>query len=421
MTAAILSTGTELTRGELVNTNSQWLCEQLTLLGFTVVECITVGDDQAHIINALRRLAKQTRVVICTGGLGPTTDDLAREAAAEAIGVDLVRDEASLEAIKARFRTFQRSMPESNAKQALFPRGATIIANAVGTAPGFALTIDTSRCFFLPGVPLEMKHMFEFEVAPQIKKLAKKTTHQVHLQTFGLTESMVADLLADLDVDAYLPDQTSSVTIGYRAHFPVIEVKVLARASDENKAQRLADTVADEIRRRLGSAVFGGKNDTFAEYLSRVLRQNKLTLAVAESCTGGLIGKLITDVPGSSDYLLLDAVTYSNRAKSTLLGVDDRLIAQHGAVSEEVARAMAEGALRVAGSDIAVAVTGIAGPGGGTPEKPVGTICFGLAKKGAATESRSMTMPGNRDLVRTRSAYVAMKMVVNAAQSNTTR
>jgi len=417
MTAAILSTGTELTRGELVNTNSQWLSEQLTSLGLTVVECTSVADDQAHIIEALNRLAKQSRVVICTGGLGPTTDDLARESAAATVGAELVCDVSSLEAIKARFKRFGRIMAQSNTKQAFFPSGAVVLPNAVGTAPGFAMTIQKARCFFLPGVPSEMKNIFELHVKPKIRELAERTSYQVHLQTFGLTESNMADQIADLKLEESFGDNgTASVTIGYRAHFPVIELKVLARASDEQEAQIVADGVAKKIRDRLGSYVFGGRNDTFAEHLGRLLRDKKLTLAVAESCTGGLCGKLITDVPGSSEYLLLDTVTYSNQAKSTILDVNEALIVQKGAVSVEVATAMAEGVLRLAGSDIAVAITGIAGPGGGTVEKPVGTVCFAVATKATPTQTHTRKLPGNRDYVRVLSSYIAMKMVVEAAQ-----
>jgi nicotinamide-nucleotide amidase len=417
MTAAILSTGTELTRGELVNTNSQWLSEQLTSLGFTVVECTAVADDQAHIIDALNRLAKQTRIVICTGGLGPTTDDLARESAAAAVGADLICDETVLEAIKARFKSLGRTMAQSNTKQAFFPSSAVVLPNPAGTAPGFAMTIQNALCFFLPGVPREMKDIFELHVKSRIRELAERTSYQVHLQTFGLTESNMADQIAQLKLEESFGENTTpSVTIGYRAHFPVIELKVLARASDEKEARIVADRIAEKIRERLGSYVFGGRNDTFAEHLGRVLREKRLTLAIAESCTGGLVGKLVTDVPGSSDYLLLDTVTYSNQAKGAILGVDEELIAQKAAVSVEVASAMAEGVLRVAGSDIAVAITGIAGPAGGTDEKPVGTVCFAVATRATPTKTVTRKLPGNRDYVRVLSAYIAMKMVVEAAQ-----
>lgn len=409
MTAAVLSIGTELTRGELVNTNAAWLAERLTLLGFDVTELGTIDDHVERIVETVRRLAARHRVVIATGGLGPTTDDLTAEATAAALGVRLARHEPSLEAIRRRFRALGREMSPSNEKQALVPEGATVLPNAIGTAPGFAVTLGEARLFFLPGVPSEMRRIVEEHVEPAIASLAERTSCQIELRTFGLPESVVGEKLAGIEEDE------PAVTIGYRASFPEIEVKVLARAANQAEAEAIAARVARTVRERLGDAVFGEGHDTFAAFVGRILRDRGLTLAIAESCTGGMIGAMVTSVPGSSEYLLLDAVTYSNAAKHDLLGVDLELMRHHGAVSEEVAAAMADGARARADADLAVSVTGIAGPGGGTDAKPVGTVWFGLAQRGAPTTTRTVKLAGDRERIRTLASYIALKMVAEAA------
>lgn len=411
MTCAVLSIGTELTRGELVNTNASWLSNGLTELGFEVTEHCVVDDQEARIVAALDRLARGAKVVVCTGGLGPTTDDLTTAAAASALGVGLQRDEASLDHIRRRIEKLGRPMNPSNAKQADFPEGATILANPIGTAPGFEIALHGARVFFMPGVPREMKLMFEEQIVPKIRELAPNDSHQIHFRTFGLPESAVGEKLDGVEA------AFQGVTIGYRAHFPEIEVKVLARAADATSAEALAARGADQVRERLGDIVYGDREDSYAAYVGRVLRERELHLALAESCTGGLVGEMITAVPGSSDYLLLDAVCYSNASKSKLLSVNSETLRAHGAVSSEVAAAMAEGALRISEADLAVSVTGIAGPGGGTEEKPVGTIWFGVARKGAPTVTVTRKLSGDRERIRTLAAYIALHLVVRAAKN----
>jgi len=409
MTAAVLSIGTELTRGELVNTNAAWLGEELTKLGFEVVEHATVDDKLERIVTLLRRFAEAHRIVVVTGGLGPTSDDLTTAAAAEAAGVELRRDESVVEGIRQKFKAFGRVMPESNAKQGDFPEGSEILSNPVGTAPGFGMTLGKARLFFVPGVPREMKHIFRESILPAIAALAEPRTHQVHIRTFGMTESGVAQALRGLE------NEHEGLTLGYRAHFPEIEVKVHVHANSVSEAERRSESIAEEARARLGDAVFGGRADSFPEVVGRVLRNKGKTLAVAESCTGGKVGEMLTRVPGASDYLLLDAVVYANSAKEAVLGVSQEVLRAHGAVSSETAAAMAEGALRVAGADIAVSITGIAGPGGGTEDKPVGTIWFGLARKGEPTITKHRKLPWGRDRVQILSAYVALELVRRAA------
>jgi nicotinamide-nucleotide amidase len=419
MTAALLSIGTELTRGELVNTNAAWLAERLTELGFEVGAIETIADDRAVIVETLRRLAARHRVIISTGGLGPTTDDFTAECAAAAAGVAMVRDERSLEAIRQRLARFGRTLSASNAKQADVPAGSDVLDNPVGTAPGFRVALGGAQLFFAPGVPSEMKRMFEEQIAPRIAPLAGHDTAQNHLKTFGLPESQVGDLLDG--VEAAFP----GVTIGYRAHFPEIEVKVFARAaahpglegaSRRAEAQALADAATREVQRRLGPVVYAeGRDETMPTAVARALRNRGWTLALAESCTGGLVGSMLTALPGASEFLLLDAVVYANAMKTAVLGVDPELLRGHGAVSAESATAMAQGARRVAGSDLAVAITGIAGPGGGTEQKPVGLVYLAVASAdGVRVEERRF--PGDRARVQGLAAWTAMRLLLDAAR-----
>ncbi len=411
MSAAILSIGTELTRGELVNTNASWLSEELTSLGLDVTEQHTIDDDRARIVDALRTLAARHRFVVVTGGLGPTSDDLTTAAAAEALGVGLVRDLGSLEAIQRRFATINRVMTPSNEKQADFPEGATILANPIGTAPGFAITLGSARLFFTPGVPAEMRRLYEDHIEPAIAPLVERRSHQIRLRTFGMTESAVGEKLGPIE------GEEKNVTIGYRATFPEIEVKVLARGASAAESEATAARVADRVRLALGTIVFGEGEETYPAYVGRVLRARGMSLAIAESCTGGLVGQLVTSVPGSSEYLLFDAVTYSNASKISVLGVNEETIRGYGAVSLEVASAMADGARRIADADLSVAITGIAGPGGGTDEKPVGTVFLALARRGAPTQAHALKFGGDRERIRTFSAYHALRLVAEAASA----
>lgn len=424
MTCAVLSIGTELTRGELVNSNAAWLSAGLTDLGFEVVEHDVVDDDRARIVAALERLAGFAGVIVCTGGLGPTTDDLTTASVAFALGVDLVRDEGSLDHIRRRFERLGRPMSESNAKQADFPAGATVLPNPIGTAPGFEVKVKGARAFFMPGVPAEMKRMFDEQVVPRIRDIAPNDTHQLKLRTFGLPESVVGEKLAGVE------EAFPGITIGYRARFPEIEVKVLARApgpasrrpgdvapADPQAVVRdLAERAAQEVRVRLGDIVYGEGDSTFPGVVGRALRSRGWTLAIAESCTGGLVGHMITKEPGASDFLLLDAVTYANSAKRAVLGVDEDVLRGHGAVSAECACRMAEGARRVSGADVALAITGIAGPSGGSDTKPVGLVYLAVATA-AGSVVKERVFKGERHWIQTLAAYVGLSMVCDAASA----
>jgi nicotinamide-nucleotide amidase len=409
MTCAVLCIGTELTRGELVDTNGPWLAASLTDLGFEVLEKATVDDDRARIIAAVKRLAGQAKVIVCTGGLGPTTDDLTSEAVAEALGEPLERHEPSLDHIRRRLEKFGRTVSPTNAKQADFPRGADILPNPIGTAPGFEVTIAGARLFFMPGVPREMKRMFEEQVTPRIRALAPNESYQVRLRTFGLPESVVGERLGGVE------EAFPGVTIGYRAHFPEIEVKVLAHGTRDGQgaARALCERATVEVRTRLADVIYGERDDTFAGVVGRALRGRGFTLAIAESCTGGLVGHMVTREPGASDFLLVDAVTYANSAKTRLLGVGEDVLRGHGAVSAEVAAAMAEGVRRVSDADIALSLTGVAGPSGGSAEKPVGTVYLALASsKGTIVKHR--VFGGDRLQIQTLASYAGLQLVREA-------
>ena len=404
MTAAVLCIGTELTRGELLNSNATWLAESLTRIGLEVTAVDCVDDDRGRIEAYLRRLASEHSVVVCTGGLGPTTDDITTECAARVAGVGLVRDQASFEHIKERLRRYGRpDMAAANAKQADFPAGARILPNPNGTAPGFHVKLGACAAYFMPGVPSEMKAMFDAGIAPDVATLVSEQRHQIVLRCFGLPESEVNDRLAGVE-------SAHGVIIGYRASLPEIEVKVLAQAATRDAAVALARHAADDARGRLGDHVYGEGFGSLPEHVGALLAERGLTLAIAESCTGGLAAELLTRAPGSSRYFLGGGVAYANAAKTTLLGVPAELIAQHGAVSAEVARAMAEGVRSRLGADLGLAFTGIAGPDGGTEQKPVGLVHWALASA-SGTQHRERVFVGGRLDVRRRATFAGFDLI----------
>jgi nicotinamide-nucleotide amidase len=406
MTASVFSIGTEITRGEIDNTNASWLSEELTRIGLLVTEIAAAPDDRTLIIGALERLGNAHDLVVCTGGLGPTTDDITTECVAALLGVPLERDESSYEAIRIRMERFGRVMAPSNAKQADFPRGAQILPNPYGTAPGFSIRVGRALMFFMPGVPSEMKPMFANHVAASAAALVSDASFQIRLKTFGMPESTVNDRLTGVEAE-------HGVIIGYRAHFPEIEVKVLKRAADAVAAEAGANAAALEVRKRLGDAVFSEGDVSLAQAVGALFHERRLTFGTAESCTGGLVAELVTEHAGASDFFKGAVVSYANSAKADLLGVDPALIAKHGAVSAEVARAMAEGARRALDVDIALALTGIAGPGGATPDKPVGLVHLAVATAGE-TSDRNIVFPGTRRQIRLLSAYAGLSLVRRA-------
>jgi nicotinamide-nucleotide amidase len=353
-------------------------------------------------------MGRRADVAVITGGLGPTPDDRTAEAAARAAGVELEVNPQALASIQAFFDQRQRLFSESNRKQALLPRGAVCIPNPVGTAPGFILAIGRCKCFFLPGVPREMRHLLSEAVMPLLYRLApngKGAPQHLLITTFGLPEAAVGEELSDFT--AAFP----RITWGLRAVFPEIHIRLRLPADVPGQgAPAAADAVA-WIRRRLGARLLSPAGKSMSEVVGDLLRQRGATVAVAESCTGGLVAHLLTDVPGSSDYFLFSGVTYANSAKIQVLGVSSQTIARYGAVHEDTARQMAEGARRVAGADFGLSTTGIAGPDGGTPGKPVGTVCIGIAD-GSVSEGRRLQFTfGDRRLNKKIFAVTALDLL----------
>jgi nicotinamide-nucleotide amidase len=376
MKAEILATGDEIRSGALVDSNSAYIAGRLEENGVEVMRHTSVGDHLPTLVSTLREIGRRTDVAVVTGGLGPTTDDLSAEAAAQAAGVELAFDPAALENVESFFRKFNRPMTASNRKQALLPAGARILYNPVGTAPGFSLTIEKALFFFLPGVPYEMKRMLIEHVIPAIIDFqgdAAMHSRVKTITTFGLPESLVGEKMAA--VEAEFP----GIKLGLRANFPQIQVKLYGRDTDADRLdRRLADAGKWAVE-RLGSQVISEDGESMEAVVGRLLVKRAATLALAESCTGGLMANWLTNVAGSSEYFLFSGVTYSNRAKMDVLSVNPDILDTVGAVHEDTAREMAEGARRVAGATYGLSTSGIAGPDGGTEEKPVGTVCIGLA------------------------------------------
>jgi nicotinamide-nucleotide amidase len=405
MTVALLGVGTELTRGDLVNTNGTWLARELTHLGFEVTAIDVVDDDSERIVRALQRLSVLHDIVVCTGGLGPTTDDMTTAAVASALDVELELHRPSVEAITQRLARFGHTLSESNEKQAYFPKGAEILPNDWGTAPGFSVRLGQTRAYFLPGVPSEMMALFEHRVVPALGVPRERTAQEVLLRTFGLGESGLNDRLAGIA-------EAHGVVIGYRVRFPEIDVKVLARLADPQQAQARAEAAAEAITERLGEVVYARGERTLPGVLGTKLLQLGLDLGVAESCTGGATASLLTSEPGASRWFRGGVVAYSNGVKSSVLGVDPQTIEQYGAVSVEVARAMAIGACQALSTRVGIGITGIAGPDGGSLEKPVGTVCFGVHGT-FGTHGVVRKLVGDRQRIQRLAAFHALSLLLS--------
>jgi nicotinamide-nucleotide amidase len=408
MNAVILAVGDELTLGQAVDTNSAWLSARLAEQGVLTAYHLTVPDDQAAIARAVRDAARAAPWVLITGGLGPTPDDLTRPALAEALGVPLRLHAPSLERIERFFQRMRRPMPEANRVQAMCPEGATILENERGTAPGIRARLGEAEVFVMPGVPHEMEAMFVRHVAPLLRERSARAIATRTIRTFGAGESTVAEMLGPLMRRDRNPLVGTTVSKG------VVSVRVRSDFESRAEAAEELEATCREIESRLGTLVFGGEDDSLEAAVGRLLKAGGQTLACAESCTGGLVAKLLTDVPGSSDYFAGGWVVYSNRLKQSELQVSERALVEFGAVSEAVARQMAEGALARAQADFALSLTGIAGPDGGTPDKPVGVVWIGLARREAnGVKSRAERHPfaGDRELVRDRAARTALNLL----------
>ncbi len=446
MNAWIISIGDELVSGQTVDTNAAWLSLRLAEQGIRCSQHVTVGDDRAAIREAIVTANEQAKIVLITGGLGPTPDDLTREALAEAMGEPLRLDRPSLDRIESWFKERHRRMHPDNQRQAMLPESAQPIDNAHGTAPGIVARLSAhpnitcgtgfqpvhgavsqsvsdaddkhvpqdresphneSNVYCLPGVPHEMRMMFERGVRPRLDSTSQQgiIAHRV-LRTMGMNEAAVGEALADLMQRGRNP------TIGTSVDELVISIRIQAQAATPDEAGHLLDADAHEIVKRLGDNVFGTGGDTLADAVAHLLIEQGETLSTAESCTGGLIAKRLTDVPGSSAYMVQGFVTYANESKYDLLGVPEAMIADHGAVSREVAEAMAVGCRRRSGTDHALATTGIAGPTGGTPRKPIGLVYVALAKAGETiVKELRLGESLSRHQIRDRTAKIALNLL----------
>ena len=438
MNAILLSIGDELVSGLTVNTNSAYLAEQLATLGIRTTAHITVGDELSAAAVAIREACEQLEfertalappghkpgsVLIITGGLGPTEDDITRRALADALNQELVEDPDAMVQIERFFKMVNRPMSPSNRLQALRPHEATVLENLSGTAPGLHAKKDLIDIFVLPGVPREMREMFSAQVMPLlVKKIAilgdnPTVTRTLKINTFGRGESIVGEKIQDLMAREISPDILPAVVktvVGTTVQDGIVSVRLYATGEPAQVDEALG-RLRQVVYERLGALIFSEGEVSLEAAVAQLLRESKHTLATAESCTGGLLATLLTNTPGSSAYFLRGWVTYANTAKRDDLAIPAELIAKHGAVSEEVARAMAQSARKFAESDFALATTGIAGPAGGTPGKPVGTAWIALASPtdSAATPTftQKYTFPGNRLQIRLRVAQMALALL----------
>ena len=407
MKAEVLTIGDELLRGEIVDSNKAFLSDRLLSLDVETHYNASVRDVPADMIDAFRRAAERSDVVLVSGGLGPTRDDLTAEVLAQAFGLGMRLDDAALAQIRAFFASVGREMTENNASQARFPDGAEVLVNPIGTAPGFLLDVEGTLFFCLPGVPREMIRMLDEQVLPRLAtRLADSGRGVVRarlLRTFGIGESTLDAELADVA-------RADDVSLGFRTSFPDNYLRAVARAASAADADARLDEVCATIRERLGPLVYAEGDATLEQVVGRLLGERGLRVAVAESCTGGLVASRLTDVPGASAWFLGGVVAYSNASKQALLGVPEALLEKHGAVSEPVARAMAEGVRARFGADIGVATTGISGPDGGSAEKPVGLVHLALADA-AGSHTDHFVFPLDRLRHRQLSTLVALDWI----------
>ena len=405
--AWVIASGTELALGQTVDTNSAWLAAQLAALGIRTLRHVTVPDDDATLRAVVLQAADACDVILVTGGLGPTADDLSRQALANAAGVSLQLHAPSVEHLRAFFAARGREMPPANTVQAMIPASATVLPNTCGTAPGFCLALRGKPCYVLPGVPFEMRAMFERSVAPELRRAANGAVLlSRHLHTFGVGESDLGQRICDLMARGRNPE------VGTTAGFGVVGIRINAAALTRVAAEALLDETERKVRHRLGELVFGRDGDTLASVVGVQLVSAGRTLATAESCTGGLLGALLTEVAGSSRYYRGGAIAYANDAKTNVLGVPCAEIEQHGAVSAAVAQTLARNVARAFGADYALSVTGIAGPAGGSPQKPVGLVFIGMhAPEETMSHECRFGSDAPRESIRLRAARTALNLL----------
>jgi nicotinamide-nucleotide amidase len=406
MKSEIISIGSEITSGQNLDTNSQWLSRRLAEIGVPVGWHTTVADDLDANIEAFRIAAGRAGLALITGGLGPTQDDLTREALAKAAGVELAFHQELYDQIEGMFRSRNRIMPERNRVQALIPAGAEALPNECGTAPGVWMRLGAATIGAMPGVPTEMHVMYEKQVRPRLLALGMGAGVLVQrkINVFGAGESTVEEKLLDLTRRGHIPE------VGITVSDATISLRILAHAATLAEAQAQIEPVELTIRARLGEWVFGVENEDMHDAVAALLKARRLTLATAESVTAGLVASRLSAVPGASTWLYGGIIAYDNRVKVDLLGVSQHLIDRHGAVSAEVAEAMAVGCRTRMRTDLAVSTVGVAGPGDLAPDKPAGTVFVGLAWDGGSSSS-AFSWTGTRTEVQQRTAKLALNRI----------
>ena len=400
----LISVGTEILLGDILNTDAQFLSQELAKMGISVLHQSTVGDNAERLMKLLEEASQRSDIIILSGGLGPTPDDITKEVCCEFFGKKMYLHKESLEKMKTFFAERKREMPESNVKQAMLPEGCVVFPNNNGTAPGLAMEKDGTHLLLLPGPPRELKAMFSESAVPYLKQFSDKIIISHNVRTFGIGESSMAEKVSDL-LDMQNP------TVAPYAKDGEALLRVTAMADSEEQAEEMCRPVIEEIRSRLGDTVYGVDYTCIEEAVVELLREKNLKIATAESCTGGFIAKRITNVSGSSEVFECGIVSYSNRIKYEVLGVSAEDLEKYGAVSETVARQMAEGAVRLSGADIAVSVTGIAGPNGDGSDKPVGLSYIGLADKNNSWVRELKTGRTDREYNRYVNASNALNMI----------
>ncbi|MEJ5275536.1 MAG: competence/damage-inducible protein A [Thermogemmata sp.] len=406
MRAEILAIGTELTTGQTVDTNSPWLSQRLAEVGIPTGYHTIVPDELADIVEALHIAAGRASLILISGGLGPTQDDLTREALAQAAQVSLVEDPAALEHIRTFFSSRGRPMPERNRQQALRPENAELLPNPIGTAPGLFLHLSQALVFALPGVPRELQLMFQEQVRPRLLKHVGSAGVILYrkINTFGLGESAVEEKIADLTARGRNPE------VGITVSDAVVSLRIIARYPTLAEAQAQVSATESLIRQRLGEIVFGVEDEELEDIVVRLAQERKATLAAAESITGGLVAHRICRVPGASQYFRGGIVAYTEEIKHQELGIPWEMLRELGAVSAPVAQAMAEAVRRRFAADLAVATTGFAGPTGGTPQEPIGTAYVALASQ-QGTEVVRHVWSGERTEIMSRTAKLALNLL----------
>jgi len=406
MIVEIVSTGSELLLGQIVNTNAPYLARQLNEIGYDAVYQTTVGDNRRRMASVLAIALERADIVITSGGLGPTLGDITKEVTAELLGRPMYLHEESVAHIKGFFERRHLTMTQNNLRQAMMPEGAIIVENHRGTAPGVIIEHESKTIIHLPGPPMELEYMFENGILPYFANRFGSQGLIVSkvLRTFGLGESALEERIHD-----YILAQ-SNPTLALLARSGEIHVRLTAKGETAEIAHRLIGELEPKIRERIGEFIFGTNEQALEQVVGEDLTAKKYTLAIAESCTGGAVSARLTDIPGSSAYLMGSVVSYSNKVKTDFVGVPEPVLQAKGAVSEETARAMAEGIRERVGTDIGVGVTGIAGPGGGTVEKPVGLVYIAVAgPKGTVVEEERFT--GQRSGIKTRTVNATLDLI----------